>query len=120
MLVHVVVTDKQGKPITGLHPEDFEFEENGKTQKISTVVPAAALAARYLFEPAAVSLAGWAGDGNVARCRQHSFFRSGLCPPADAQLCPEAVLAGTKNGDFHPHRSSPVLQDFTSDQAANG
>ncbi len=40
VLVDVVVTDKQGKPITGLHPEDFEVEENGKTQKISTFVPA--------------------------------------------------------------------------------
>src|SRR5713101_7905404 len=40
VLVDVVVTDKQGKAITGLHPEDFEVEENGKTQKISTFVPA--------------------------------------------------------------------------------
>src|SRR5712692_6707891 len=40
VLVDVVVTDKQGKPITGLHPEDFEVEENGKAQKISTFVPA--------------------------------------------------------------------------------
>ena len=43
VVVDVVVTDKQGKPITGLHPEDFELEENGKTQKISTfvVIPSA-------------------------------------------------------------------------------
>lgn len=40
VLVDVVVTDKQGKPITGLHPEDFEVQENGKAQKISTFVPA--------------------------------------------------------------------------------
>lgn len=36
VLVDVVVTDKQGKPITGLKPEDFVVEENGKAQKIST------------------------------------------------------------------------------------
>lgn len=37
VLVDVVVTDKQGKAITGLHPEDFVVEENGKTQKISSL-----------------------------------------------------------------------------------
>src|SRR5437773_7654121 len=42
VLVDVVVTDKQGKPIPGLRPEDFEVEENGKVQKISTFVPAGA------------------------------------------------------------------------------
>src|SRR5689334_15167 len=40
VLVDVVVSDKQGKPIAGLHPEDFELQENGKAQKISTFVPA--------------------------------------------------------------------------------
>ncbi|MFZ1010043.1 MAG: VWA domain-containing protein [Candidatus Sulfotelmatobacter sp.] len=38
VLVDVVVTDKQGKAITGLHPEDFVVEENGKQQKISSLV----------------------------------------------------------------------------------
>jgi VWFA-related protein len=36
VLVDVVVTDKQGKAIPGLRPEDFVVEENGKPQKIST------------------------------------------------------------------------------------
>src|SRR6516225_10734386 len=35
VLVDVVVTDKQGKPVQGLHPEDFVIEENGKQQKIA-------------------------------------------------------------------------------------
>ena len=36
-LVHfsVIVTDKQGSPITGLHQEDFELVEEGKSQSIS-------------------------------------------------------------------------------------
>ncbi|HKW24576.1 MAG TPA: VWA domain-containing protein, partial [Terriglobales bacterium] len=38
VLVDVVVTDKQGKPVPGLKPEDFTLEENGKAQKISTFV----------------------------------------------------------------------------------
>jgi hypothetical protein len=40
VLVDVVVTDKQGNAITGLGREDFAVEENGKSQKISTFVPA--------------------------------------------------------------------------------
>jgi VWFA-related protein len=39
VLVDVVVTDKKGQPITGLKPEDFTVEENGKKQKISVFVP---------------------------------------------------------------------------------
>ena len=31
----VVLTDKQGAPITGLKPEDFEIVEEGKPQTIS-------------------------------------------------------------------------------------
>jgi VWFA-related protein len=38
VLVDVVVTDKQGKSVTGLRPEDFVLEENGKTQKIATFI----------------------------------------------------------------------------------
>ena len=37
VLVDVVVTDKQGKPVNGLRPEDFVVEENGKVQKISSL-----------------------------------------------------------------------------------
>jgi len=36
VLIDAVVTDKQGNPIAGLHPEDFVVEENGKAQKIAT------------------------------------------------------------------------------------
>jgi hypothetical protein len=39
VLVDVVVTDKQGKAITGLRPEDFVIEENGKSQKIASLTP---------------------------------------------------------------------------------
>lgn len=38
VLVDVVVTDKQGKPVLDLKPENFALEENGKTQKITTFV----------------------------------------------------------------------------------
>ena len=73
VLVDVVVTDKQGKPIAGLHPEDFELQENGKAQKISTFVPAgenlaaaATFTSRHLFEQTAISFAGRAHHGDAA------------------------------------------------------
>jgi len=39
VVVDAVVTDKKGQPVTGLKPEDFTIEENGKKQKISVFVP---------------------------------------------------------------------------------
>ena len=36
VLVDVVVTDKQGKAVSGLTRDDFTVEENGKPQKLST------------------------------------------------------------------------------------
>ena len=38
VVVDVVVTDKAGKPVLGLKPDDFTLEENGKKQKISVFV----------------------------------------------------------------------------------
>jgi VWFA-related protein len=37
VLVDAVVTDKQGRAIAGLKPEDFVVEENGKAQKIASL-----------------------------------------------------------------------------------
>ena len=39
VVVDVVVIDKKDQPVTGLQPEDFTVEENGKKQKISVFVP---------------------------------------------------------------------------------
>ncbi len=39
VVVDVVVTDKKGQAVTGLKPEDFTLEENGKKQKVSVFVP---------------------------------------------------------------------------------
>ncbi len=41
VLVDAVVTDKQGKPIPGLRPEDFVVEENGKAQKVASLTTSA-------------------------------------------------------------------------------
>lgn len=45
VLLDVVVTDKQGKAVSGLRPEDFVVEENGKVQKISSLTTLAEKAA---------------------------------------------------------------------------
>src|SRR5580700_9904870 len=39
VVVDVVVRDKKGQPVTGLKPEDFTVEENGKKQTIATFTP---------------------------------------------------------------------------------
>jgi VWFA-related protein len=39
VVVDVVVRDRKGQPVTGLKPEDFTVEENGKKQKVSTFTP---------------------------------------------------------------------------------
>src|SRR5258708_1995990 len=44
VLVDVVVTDKQGKPVTGLRAEDFALEEKGKEQKIASFTASAGAA----------------------------------------------------------------------------
>ena len=55
VLVDVVVTDKKGQPVTGLKPESFTVEENGKKQKISVfVVPGAPPALKPTAAPAGV------------------------------------------------------------------
>jgi VWFA-related protein len=41
--VDVVVTTRKGAPLTGLKPEHFTVEENGKKQKISVFVPPGAI-----------------------------------------------------------------------------
>jgi VWFA-related protein len=38
VVIDVVVTNKKGKPITGLKAEDFTVEENGKKQKVTVFV----------------------------------------------------------------------------------
>lgn len=39
VVVDVVVTDKKGHAVTGLKPENFTIEENGKKQRVATFTP---------------------------------------------------------------------------------
>jgi VWFA-related protein len=55
VVVDVVVTDKKGQAITGLKPEDFTLEENGRKQKVSVFVPPG-IANRTAATPAPVGI----------------------------------------------------------------
>jgi VWFA-related protein len=122
VLVDVVVTDKQGKPIPGLRPEDFEIEENGKPQKISTFVPAGEnLAAAqplpsgiYSNKPQYRSPGGPITvlllDAVNAPFSDQAYARRQMLAFVQQQLKPGQRLAVfTLTGPLN------VLQDFTSD-----
>ena len=122
VLVDVVVTDKQGKPIAGLHPEDFEVDESGKPQKISTFVsPGDNLAAAQPLPPGIYSnkpqyrspggpitvllldaINTPFSDQGYARRQMLSFIQSQYKPG-------QRVAIFTLTGPLR------VLQDFTSD-----
>jgi VWFA-related protein len=55
VLVDVVVTNKQGQPVSGLKAENFTVEENGKKQKISVfVTPGTPSAVKPVPTPAGI------------------------------------------------------------------
>jgi VWFA-related protein len=122
VLVDVVVTDKQGKAVPGLRAEDFEVEENGKTQRVSTFVTAGENLAgaqplppgiysnkpqyRAPGGPITVMLLDAVNtpysDQNYARRQMLGFVQQQLKP---GQRMAVFTLTGPLN----------VLQDFTSD-----
>lgn len=121
VLVDVVVTDKQGKPVAGLHPEDFVVEENGKQQKISSfTVPANAASPATLppgvysnrpqyrspGRPVTVLLLDAINtpfkDQAYARAQMLKFVKENVKPD-------ERIGVFTLTGPLN------VLQDFTSD-----
>lgn len=72
----VVVTDKQGSPITGLHPDDFELVEEGKPQSITYFTEGDADGAR-LAEMLPLRL-GLALDTSGSMDRDISDVRTGV------------------------------------------
>lgn len=121
VLVDVVVTDKQGNPVPGLHPEDFVVEENRKAQKIVTFAtptestpPPALPPGIYSNRPQYRSPGGPItvmlldaintpfSDQGYARRQMLSFVRDQYKP---GQRMAIFTLTGSLN----------VLQDFTSD-----
>jgi VWFA-related protein len=122
VVVDVVVTDKQGKPATGLRPEDFEIEENGKPQKISTFVPAGEnLAAAQPLPPGIYSnkpqhrlpggpIVVMLLDAVNTPFSDQAYARRQMLAFVQQQLKPgQRMAVFTFTGSLY------VLQDFTSD-----
>ncbi len=122
VLVDVVVTDKQGKPIPGLGADDFEVEENGKKQKISTfVIPGEGLAAAQPLPPGIYSnrpqyrspggpITVMLLDAVNTPFSDQSYARRQMLSFVQQQLKPgQRMAVFTLTGPLN------VLQDFTSD-----
>ncbi len=123
VLIDAVVTDKQGKAITGLRPEDFVVEENGKVQKIASLTtpadntPAAAPALppgiysneaqfRSPGRPITVMLL----DALNTPFTDQAYARTQMLAFVKDQFKP-----GDRMGVFALTGSLNLLQDFTSD-----
>ncbi|HEY6302491.1 MAG TPA: VWA domain-containing protein [Terriglobales bacterium] len=124
VVVDVVATDKKGQPVTGLKPEDFTLEENGKKQKISifvppgianlTVAPAPAPAGVFSNHPENVLPTGAPTvlllDATNSSFSNQAYARSQMLQYVVEQSHPGQPMAVVTLTD-----QLRVLQDFTSD-----
>lgn len=124
VLVDVVVTDKQGKPITGLSRENFTVEEKGKKQKIAffsspqeaqkQAEPPQLGPGIYTNKPEYRSPGGPVTaillDAANTPFRDQAYARLQMLKYVREQLKP-----GQRIGVFTLTDSLGVLQDFTSD-----
>jgi VWFA-related protein len=122
VLVDVVVTDKQGKAITGLQPEDFVIEENGKVQKIASlstpkesapaadVLPAGIYSNRPQYRSTGSPVTVMLLDALNTPFSDQSYARRQMLSFVKEQFKPgERMAVFTLTGKLN------VLQDFTSD-----
>ncbi len=131
VLVDTIVTDKDGKPVADLKPEDFTVEENGKKQKLAfvkleqpggaaTVMPQQLGPNIYTNRPE-FNMPGARGaaltilivDGLNSSFQDINFGRSKLIEYVRTQLKPGQQVAVYALAN-HLYK----LQDFTSDPKA--
>src|SRR4030088_64201 len=123
VLVDVVVTDKQGKAIPGLHPEDFVVEENGKLQKISSLVspaendstttpplPAGMYSNRAQYRSPGGPITVMLLDGLNTSFTDQAYARHQMLAFVKEQFKP-----GERMAVFALTGSLSMMQDFTSD-----
>jgi len=123
VLIDVVVTDKQGKPVTGLKAEDFSVQERGKTQKIALIEPPNSptnlappplgpgiYSNRPEFRGSGGPLTILLLDGANTPFRDQAYARLQMLKYVMTQLKP-----GQRMGVFTLTNQLGVLQDFTSD-----
>jgi VWFA-related protein len=123
VLVDVVVTDKQGNAVPGLHPEDFVVEENGKAQKIASFTQASENHSNaapdlppgiYTNRPAYRSTGGPVTvlllDGLNTPFKDQAYARRQMLRFVQEQYKP-----GQRVAIFALTGSLRVMQDFTTD-----
>jgi VWFA-related protein len=124
VLVDVVVTDKQGKPVSGLKAEDFTIEEKGKKQKIAFFqtpeeaqkqnMPPQLGPGLYTNKPEFRSPGGPLTvlllDAANTPFRDQAYSRQQMLKYVTQQFKP-----GMRMGVFTLTNSLQVLQDFTGD-----
>jgi len=124
VLVDVVVTDKQGKPVSGLKAEDFTIEEKGKKQKIAVFqtpeeaqqqnTPPQLGPGLYTNRPEFRSPGGPLTvlllDAANTPFQDQAYSRQQMLKYVSQQAKP-----GTRMGVFTLTNSLQVLQDFTDD-----
>jgi VWFA-related protein len=124
VLVDVVVTDKQGKPVSGLKAEDFTIEEKGKKQKIAVFqtpeeaqqqnTPTQLGPGLYTNRPEFRSPGGPLTvlllDAANTPFQDQAYSRQQMLKYVSQQAKP-----GTRMGVFTLTNSLQVLQDFTDD-----
>lgn len=121
VLVDAVVTDKQGKPVPGLHPEDFVVEEGGKLQKIASLTTTTATASAAPALPPGIY-------SNQPQYRSSGAITVMLLDALNTPFTDQAYARGQMlafvKDQFKPTDrmavfaltgSLNVLQDFTSD-----
>jgi len=121
VLVDVVVTDKQGKPVNTLRPEDFVLEENGKAQKISMFAKPTEKAAAQPLPPGIYSnrpqyrSPGAAITVMLLDALNTEFKDQAYARRQMLRFVQEQYKPGARMAVFTLTGGLGVLQDFTSD-----
>ena len=121
VLVDVVVTDKQGKPVPGLRAEDFTLEEKGKTQKIATFtttseapsaepLPPGIYSNRAQYRSPSGPITVLLLDALNTAFKDQAYARQQMLKFVQQQYRP-----GERTAVFTLTAQLRVLQDFTSD-----
>ena len=123
VVVDVVVTHKKGQPVTGLKPEDFTLEENGKKQKVSVFVPpgtanhtaSTPAPAGVLSNHAENVSPGWDSDRVASRCGELRVQGPVLRTFADVEVCGGAGANRPSDGRADANGSVARAAAITSD-----
>src|SRR5579871_3264189 len=124
VLVDVVATDKQGKAVLGLNPEDFTVEESGKKQKISVFVtpgqnqppapgpalPPGIYSNRAQYRSPGTPITVLLLDACNTQFKDQAYARRQMLKFVEQQYKP-----GQRMAVFTLTDSLHVLQDFTTD-----